>query len=81
MFLITNIKNLFKRIIKRFTYCEFSWKCPLYQNSFTCHTYDAENGYCNKYKEYLKIKNDKEIKRKLSMIENSKYHSEKVSRN
>jgi hypothetical protein len=38
--------------------CKFYEICELRQkDGFTCNTYDAEGGYCGKYREYEKMKN------------------------
>jgi hypothetical protein len=33
--------------------CRYWKRCPYYdERAFTCHTYDAEGGYCGKYREF-----------------------------
>ena len=38
--------------------CKFAYKCPLYKsNAVTCKHPTAENGYCGKYRQFLRERN------------------------
>jgi hypothetical protein len=43
--------KLFKELLKE--RCLYAHRCPFYHpDNFTCGRFDAENGYCGRYKEF-----------------------------
>ena len=43
------VKDLLKPLFR----CRFSYKCPYYRvEAFTCNTFDAEHGYCGKFRQF-----------------------------
>ena len=52
------IKSYFKKIIRKFTICEYHKECPYFdKDSPSCFSpHDFNNNYCGKYAEFAKLK-------------------------